>query len=373
MPKEKRMTDDSVLSSCVRRRTFLKAVSALGIGAVGTGLLSACTSATPSPAATAAPKAAATAGATQAPVSGGKKITGKIGVLGAETHLDSKFTNYWVDLVKKRTNGDVDLQVFLNSQLGSEKEVCEGMILGSVQGQITMTFATLGNWVPDGALYELPFIFRDISHARKATNGPVGQEMIEKHTPKGFRILGFRINGIRNMISKFPITSLADVKGKKMRVMQTPLHISLWQTVGAIPTPMAFGEIYLALQTGVIDMLDNVKTTYFDSKFYEVAPHFTELEHIYATSSFTLSEMFWKQLNADQQKILATAAVESIAWHDEQFAKAEDDAMNASIAKGAKFAKIDKKPWIDMMSPIWDEWAPKVGGKATIQKIVDTK
>jgi len=356
------MTDRTLsggcLKRCVSRRLFLNSLTILGAGSLGTRLSSTCASAAPAPT-TAKPT--------------GKKITGKIGTLGPETHFDTQFTMHWIDLVKQRTNGEVDLQLFPSGQLGSEKEVCEGMILGSVQGQATMTFATLGNWLQDGALYELPFIFRDIHHARKAINGPVGQELIDKHIPKGFRILGFRVNGIRNPISKFPISKPADVKGKKMRVMQTPLHISLWQTVGAIPTPMAFGEIYLALQTGVIDMIDNVKTTFYDAKFYEVAPYFTELEHIYATSSFTLSERFWKQLTSDQQKVMSETALESIAWHDEQFAKAEDEAMKKSIEKGAKFSKIDKKPWIDLMSPIWDEWAPKVGGKATIQKIVETK
>jgi tripartite ATP-independent transporter DctP family solute receptor len=274
--------------------------------------------------------------------------------------------------VSQRTNGEVEVQIFANAQLGGERDVAEGMQLGTVQGS-PITLAVLSNWVPEGQVFDLPFVFRDETHAANVYMGPIGDALAEKHTSKGFRVLGFWLNGSRHPMGRFPINAPTDVKGKKMRVIQSPLHVGLWQTLGAIPTPMAAPEIYNALQTGVIDFFDNSKGSYWSFKFFEVAPYFTDLGHIYAIGAFTLSEKFWQQLPADHQKVVRETAREVIPYQDDLLLKAEIESMKNAVERGTIVTTPDKKPWQDAMEPVWAEWAPKVGGMDAIRAIVDHK
>ena len=241
------------------RRAFMGSAASLGVG-LGLAFVGA--------------RRAAQAQAT-APRSGKAKIL-KFGSLGTDIHPATISARAFGELVSKRTNGGIEVQVFPSAQLGGEREVAEGMLLGSVQGS-ALTLAVLGGWVPEGQLFELPFLFRDDQHALSVMAGPLADELAEKFPAKGFRVLGFPLGGIRHLMSKFPIHLPADIKGRKMRTIQSPLHITLWQTLGAIPTPLPPGEIYGGMQTGVIDFFDNAKSSYWDMKWYEVAPYVTEL------------------------------------------------------------------------------------------------
>lgn len=293
----------------------------------------------------------------------------KFSSLGTDIHPATISARAFAEAVNKGTAGAIDVQVFPNAQLGGEREVAEGMLIGSVQGQ-SLTLAVLGNWVPEGQLFELPFVFRDDQHALAVMTSPLADEMAEKFTPKGFRVLGFPLGGIRHLMAKFPINVPADIKGKKMRTIQSPLHITLWQTLGAIPTPLPPGEIYNAMQTGLIDFFDNAKSSYWDMKWYEVAPNLTELGHIYTFSAFTIAERFWQGLTPDQQKIVREAARETSARHSKLVLEDDVIALKKAVEKGTKVIVPDRKPWQEAMTPVWNQFGPKVGGMSAIQRIV---
>jgi tripartite ATP-independent transporter DctP family solute receptor len=337
------------LGARTSRRTFMQSVAALGLGL-----------------------GASRAAGAQTPPRGGRAKILKFGHLGTEIHPAHVTAKAFGEAVARGTNGSVEVQVFPAAQLGGEREIAEGMLLGSVQGQ-TLTLAVLGNWVPEGQLFELPFLFRDDQHALSVMASPLADEMAEKFPPKGFRVLGFPLGGIRHLMAKFPIRVPADIKGKKMRTIQSPLHITLWQTLGAIPTPLPPGEIYNAMQTGVIDFFDNAKSSYWDMKWYEVAPHLTELGHIYTFVAFTIAERFWQQLTSDEQKVVRDAAREMTPRHSRLVLEDDVVALKKAVEKGTKVIVPDRKPWQDAMAPIWTQFGAKVGGMPAIQRVVSYK
>jgi tripartite ATP-independent transporter DctP family solute receptor len=349
------MSDQNVVpptdATVTGRRAFLGGAASLGLGLLGTGR---------------------PARAQTPPARTGRAKILKFGSLGTDIHPATISARFFAEQVNKGTNGSIEVQVFPSAQLGGEREASEGMLLGSVQG-MPITLAVMGNWVPESQLFELPFLFRDDQHALGVMGGAPGNELAERFPAKGFRVFGYELGGIRHLMAKFPINVPADIKGKKMRTIQSPLHIALWQTLGAIPTPLPPGEIYGAMQTGVIDFFDNAKSSYWDMKWYEVAPYLTELGHIYTFSAFALSERFWKSLSPDEQKVVEAAAKQTIPHHNKLVLEDDVNALRKAVEKGTKVLNPNRKPWQEAMHPIWDQFGGKLGGMPAIQKVVDFK
>ncbi len=305
------------------------------------------------------------------PAIGQARLTARVGVLVNDTHPGTIAWRRFAQLIAERTNRAVEIQVFPNSQLGGEKDVAEGMRVGSIQGG-TINVAVLSSWVPEGQLFDMPFLFRSLDHAGRVMAGPIGQGLAEKYLQYGFRVLGYWNNGVRHPIGRFPITMPADVRGKKMRVIQSPLHIELWTLMGANPTPIAAPEIYSSLQTGVVDCFDNSKSSYLALKFYEVAKYFTDLGHIYGYGALSFSEIFWRRLSPAQQDIFRRTATEIVAFMDNLSAFEDENALAKTVELGAQVIRPDRAPWVAAMRPFWEKFAPQVGGMQAIQRIIDT-
>jgi tripartite ATP-independent transporter DctP family solute receptor len=306
-----------------------------------------------------------------APAFAQSKITCKFGVLGNADFPGTIGMQRMADRINAGSKGALEVQIFPNSQLGGEKEMAEGMRLGSVCGA-PVNVSVMSIWVPEGQLFDLPFLFRDDNHAYRVLAGAVGKQMAAKYEPHGFKVIGFLVNGTRHPLGKFPILTPDDIKGKKIRVLQSPLHVELWKLLGANPTPIAFPEVYNAMQTGVVDAMDNAKTTYWLSKFYEVGPHFTDLGHIYSISAVGFSMNFWRRLSPELQALVQSAGEEGIKLQDRLIAEGDEEAMAKAVAAGAKYHKVDKAPWQKAMLPIYQNWAPKVGGMEMIKAVQDT-
>lgn len=301
-----------------------------------------------------------------------QKLTAKMGTVVNESHPNTVAMARLGQLVSRRTGGSVEIQVFPSSQLGGEKEMAEGIRLGSVQGAI-INLSVLSSWVPEGQLFDLPFIFRDDDHVYAVTQGAVGKDLAKLYEPHGFKVLGYWINGVRHPMGKFAIEAPGDVDGKKMRVIQSPLHIDVWKTVGANPTPISWPETFNAVQTGVVDFLDNSKSTFWSAKLYEVASHFTELGHIYSIGALVVGTNFWDKLNPEQQAAFQASADQAVRFENHLLGYNDDLALAKAVQAGATVHMPDKEPWREAMLPIWEQWAPKVGGMEMIQRVLDTK
>lgn len=271
--------------------------------------------------------------------------------------------------VKDKTAGRVDISVFPSSQLGGEMETAEGIRLNSIQmGSITSS--VLASWIPELQIIDMPFLFRDDEHASKAINW-LANRLAGKFDAQGFHLLGFSINGARQPMSTFPIRTPADVVGKKMRVIQSPLHIALWKAVGANPVSIPAPEIYVSLQTRVVDFFDNTPTNYFSMKFSEVAPYYTNLSHVYAIGAWVVSKKWFDALSPADQKALTDTAKATIPEIHKLLAAQDKASLEKAKGLGATIIDhVDKKPWQEKMAPIYKEFGSKIPDGEAMMKAI---
>jgi tripartite ATP-independent transporter DctP family solute receptor len=261
--------------------------------------------------------------------------------------------------VAEGTNGAVEIKVFGNGLLGGETESAEGMRLGSVQMGI-ITSSVFASWVPEVQALDLPFLFRDDGHV-VAANATLTDLLKDEFAEQGFQLLGFSVNGARQPMSTFPILKPEDVKGKKMRVIQSPVHIALWKQLGANPVAIPAAEVYNSMQTGVVDFFDNTATNYLTFKFHEVAPHYTDLRHIYAIGAWVVSKTWWDSLPAEHQTAISAAAAEAQVGVAPRQAEVDKESLAETVRQGATIHKVDDmEAWRSLAKPVWDEFAAQI-------------
>ena len=285
---------------------------------------------------------------------------------------DKPETQVWrriAETLAKTAPGRFDLRIVGNAALGGEKEVAEGIRLGSVQASLS-TISALSGWVPDGQILDLPFLFRGRDHLKRVLAGSLGSELKGKYEAQGFVVLGFINYGARHLLAKEPLTTPASIKGKRIRVIQSPLHTELWSGLGAYPTPIPIPETYNALQTGVVDAMDLTKSAYVGFKLHEVVPYLIETGHIWASGVIYVSAAFWKSLSAQDKDALATAAAEGTAYFDDLIVADEEASMAKAKAEGGKVVQPeDRAGWEAGARKVWVSFAPKLGGIEKIEAV----
>lgn len=279
------------------------------------------------------------------------------------------------DLAKEKSKGSIDIQVFPSSQLGNQRDLIEGLTFGTVDMTLTST-AVFGNFVPEMGVFDLPFIMRDIDHAYK-TMDQVCMEAGKLGEAKGIKTLGVMENGVRHMTNnKRPIRVPADMAGLKIRVMEQPVYIEMMKALGASPTPMAFGELYTALQKGVIDGQENPLAHIYTSRFFEVQKYISLSGHTYSGEPLLISLSAWGTLTPDQQKILQESVDEAVIWQRNLCRELEGDFLKKIRESGKSEINddVDKRAFADATKSTWKIFADSVkGGQAYIDKIVAIK
>jgi tripartite ATP-independent transporter DctP family solute receptor len=288
---------------------------------------------------------------------------------------DKPETKIWLrikEIVDSKLPGRFDFRIVQNAALGGEKEVAEGIRLGSVQGSLS-TISALSSWVPESQVLDAPFIFRDAAHVRRVLGGPIGNDLRTKFAAQNFVVQGFINYGARHLLAKEAITRPSQLAGKRIRVIQSPLHTELWKAFGANPTPIPIPETYNALQTGVVDMMDLTKSAYAGFKLYEVVPYLIETGHIWATGVVYFSAPFWKSLKDDEKAVFSAAATESALYFDQLIVEDEKVSMQKAAAADGKTITIeDRSAWEAGARGVWATLAPKVGGLDKIEAIAKT-
>lgn len=285
---------------------------------------------------------------------------------------DKPETKIWRRVAEKLSQsapGRFDLRVVPNAALGGEKEVAEGLRLGSIQAALS-TVSSLSAWVPDGQILDLPFLFRDREHLARVLAGPLGAELKGRCAAQGFVVPGFINYGARHLLAKEPLTTPASVKGKRIRVIQSPLHTALWSGFGAYPTPIPIPETYNALKTGVVDCMDLTKSAYVGFRLHEVVPVLIETGHIWATGVVMFAAPFWKALTPADREALAAAAVEGAAYFDELMLADEAASMAKAASEGGRTVPSeDRAGWQDGARKVWASFASQLGGIDRIEAI----
>ena len=295
----------------------------------------------------------------------------KLGHIADPENPYAKGAEKFAQLVKEKTGGKVEIQVFPSSQLGNQRDLVEGTQFGTIDFTMTST-AVLGNFLPQIAVFDLPFIFRDVQHAYKALD-TVGMEIAQKL--QGMKLLAYYENGVRHMTnSKRPIRKPEDMKGLKIRVMEQPIYIEMIKALGGNPTPMAFGELFTALQQGVVDGQENPAAHIFTARFFEVQKYISLTAHTYSAEPMLVSLAAWNKLPKDLQEKVQAAANESKDWQRDLCRQLEEGYWTKIQESGKSEINrdVDKQAFADATRGVWSMFEKKVG-KENIEKIVATK
>ena len=274
--------------------------------------------------------------------------------------------------VKELTKGEIDIKIFPQGQLGSGKEVVEGLQLGTLDISQPAA-AVIANFVPDLNVLNMPFLFRDVAHFEKVWTGPVADKAAEMMRAKGFRLLGVFTSGERHILSKRPVASMADLKGMKIRTVENPVHVAAFQAFGANPTAIAYPEVYGALQTGVVDGADAANINYENQKFYEVAPHWAMVSWLTFANPLIMSEKKFQSLTADQQKALLAAGKEAAALQRKLYNEGEVAMLAKLKEKGVKVTQPNQAPFIAAAQKVYDQFLKTDSERALLKAIQDTK
>jgi tripartite ATP-independent transporter DctP family solute receptor len=278
------------------------------------------------------------------------------------------------EAVKKRTGGKHSIKVYTGTQLGGEKDTIEQTKLGALD-LVRINSAPMNNIVPETLVPSLPFIFRDVTHMRKTLDGPIGDEILMALEPHGFVGLAFYDAGARSFYNtKKPIRTPADMKGMKIRVQQSDLFVGMLQALGANATPMPYGEVYTALKTGLVDGAENNWPSYDTARHFEVAKYYTVNEHSMVPEILMFSKKVFDTLPANEQQIFKQAAKESVPYMRKLWDAKELESRKKVEAAGVQVVdKVDKKPFMDAMKPVYDKLVTDPKLKAMVKRVQDTK
>lgn len=285
---------------------------------------------------------------------------------------DKPETKIWErirDRVEAELPGVFRFNIVQNAALGGEKEVAEGIRLGSIQASLS-TVSALSGWVPEAQILDLPFVFRDGDHLRKIVQGELGAELKQKFAAENFIVAGYINYGARHLLAKEAITRPDQLAGKRIRVIQSPLHTQLWSSFGAQPTAIPIPETYNALSTGVVDAMDLTKSAYAGFRLYEVVPYLTETGHIWASGVVYFAAPFWKRLNDAEKAVFQAAAADGAAYFDALIVADETASMQLAAEHGGRIVQPEgRAAWEAGARTVWQGFADKVGGMERIEAI----
>jgi len=260
----------------------------------------------------------------------------------------------------EQSNGEITFKMFAGGVLGSEKEVVEQVQSNAIQ-MTRVSLGIVGPVVPDVNVFNLPFIFRDQAHMRSIIDGEIGQEILDKITNSEFNLvaLGWMDGGTRNLYSKKPVRQISDLKGMKIRVQGNPVFIETINAMGGNGIAMATGEIFSALQTGVIDGAENNPPTLLEHNHYQNAKFYTLTEHLILPEPIVMAKGTWNKLNPEQQALVKKLAREAQMEERVLWDKKSSEAEAKLKAGGVEFITLtpeQKKAFYDATQPVRDKY-----------------
>lgn len=298
--------------------------------------------------------------------------TFKLGNATAPDHAYNVGARKYAELVAQRTGNKVKIDVYPATQLGSERDLVEGLQLGTVDLVVTST-GPVGGFVPKMFVVDLPFLFRDREHAYKVLDGPIGKGLLDAFSAKGIKGLAFWENGFRQITNNVrPIEKPENLKGIKIRTMENKIHLASFRAWGASPTPMAWGEVYTALQQKTIDAQENPIAIIYTAKIYEVQKYLALTGHFYSPSPLLMGDKAFKGLPQDIQKVMLDTAVECATFERNLLRDEEAKQLAELKAKRMQVTTPNKKPFQDAAASVYKEFESQFG-KDMIDRIIATK
>ncbi len=302
------------------------------------------------------------------------KATMKLTSTQSATHPYMLGGAKFAELIKERTNGRITITLYPDSQLAKgERECLEALQQGTIDIYVGST-GPVGGFSPSMLITDLPFLFRDGAHVDKVLDGPIGRALLDDLDKSGLKGLAFWENGFRHLTnSKIAIKTPEEAKGLKIRTMENKVHLAAFKAAGLNPTPMAWGELYPALQQKVIDGQENPVAVFSSAKFYEVQKYFSLTSHVYSPAPMIISMKKWQAMPKADQEIFAKTALEVAAYQRKLNRDSEEKSLKEMEGKGLVVIRdVNKSAWIKAMQPAFDEYA-KQFGKDKVDAILAVK
>jgi tripartite ATP-independent transporter DctP family solute receptor len=269
--------------------------------------------------------------------------------------------------VNQKLAGKANVKFFASSQLGGDKELMQKLRLGSVH--LSMPSSNMSSVSPEFALFDMPFLIKDRAQLARIAPTVFWQMIAPSTEPKGYKILGLWENGFRQITNNTrPIDKPEDLKGIKLRVPGGAWRVKMFKLWGANPTPMAFSEVFVGLQTGVIDGQENPYTNIYAAKFQEVQKYLSITNHVYTPSYLTTGTTTWANWPQNVRDVIAQTAKEMEAWAYEKGAQDDGVLKDKLVAAGMKVNTADRAAFVKASQPLYDEFEKEVpNGKAMIE------
>jgi tripartite ATP-independent transporter DctP family solute receptor len=285
------------------------------------------------------------------------------------THPVHKSMEYMADLLKEKSGGLMEIEIYPSGQLGSERQCLELLQIGSL-GLTKVSASVMENFAPNLKVFSLPYIFRDEAHAYAVLDGPIGRELLVQSEKFWLRGLTYFDAGYRSFYTKTkPIEKPEDLEGLKIRVQESQTSMNMVRSLGGSPTPISWGELYTALQQGVVDGAENNPPSFYLSRHYEVCKYYSLNEHTAVPDILVISTRAWKRLTPQEQQWLQEAANEATDYQRQLWKEAEREALEAVKAAGVEVLHPDKEPFAEKVQSLYQDYKDDEEVYELIQRI----
>ncbi|MCM4157925.1 TRAP transporter substrate-binding protein [Gramella sp. AN32] len=288
------------------------------------------------------------------------------------THPVHKGMMFMAKRLKEKSAGSMQIDIYPNQQLGSERECLELLQIGSL-GMTKVSTAIMGNFASELKVFGLPFLFRDRDHRFAVIGGKIGEKLLNASLDKRLKGLTFYDAGSRSFYSKTPIKGPEDLEGLKLRVMESQTAIQMVKLLGGSPTPISSGELYTALQQGIVDGAENNPPTFYLTRDYEVCKYYILDEHTAIPDELVIGTPLWNKLTKQEQEWLKEAAVESTEYQKEIWRKAELHALEEVKKAGVTVFEAKKDEFKELVKPMYVEFALDPKMEILIEEIQNTE
>ena len=267
------------------------------------------------------------------------------------------------------SGGKLKIEIYPNQQLGTEREILELIQLGSLD-MTKVSVATLENFAPKTRILGLPYLFVSREHAFKVLDGPIGQALLDNAEKYRLKGLGYYDAGFRSFYTeREPVNTPDDLKGLKIRVMESVTAIDMVKSLGGSPTPISWGELYTSLQQGVVDGAENNPPSFYLSRHYEVCPFYSLDEHTFSPDVLIVGTQFWDKLSEREQEWVREAVKRSLVHQRKLWAISESEALREVQKAGVKISYPEKEPFIQMTKKMYEAYKDDEELNKMIQQI----
>ncbi|MEL6924530.1 MAG: TRAP transporter substrate-binding protein [Bacteroidota bacterium] len=285
------------------------------------------------------------------------------------THPVHKGMEFMAERLAEKSGGNMQIEIYPSQQLGTERQCLELLQIGSL-AMTKVSAAVMENFAPQTKVLSLPYVFKGREHTYRVQDSPIGRDLLVQSEAFWLRGLGYFDAGQRSFYTKErPVEKPDDLKGLKIRVQTSPTAMNLVRSLGGAPTPISWGELYTALQQGVVDGAENNPPSFYTSRHYEICKYYSLNEHTAVPDILVIGTVAWNSLSEQEQQWLQEAADEAIAYQRKLWVAAETEALEAVQAAGVTVIRPDKSQFMEKTKSMLEEYKDDKELYALIQKI----